>query len=154
MTSRKPWDDAYYERNKEAINAKKAARYRQNREKLRQQQADYYQEHKYLFAQKSMQRYASKTQQTPAWLGKAHYAEMDSAYLFCQIFNAYKADPLERFQVDHILPLRGKQVSGLHLPWNLRVTTRKENVEKRNSFNPSKYSEQGMCAFTENLIHE
>jgi len=144
MTNRKAYDDGYYERNKDAINAKKAIRYAKNREKIRAIQAEYYQNNKHVFAQKTMKRYASKTNQTPKWLTKAHFAEVEGMYEYCKIFNQYISKPENKLQVDHIVPLHGKQVSGLHTPWNLQVLTCKENAVKRNNFNPSKYLEQGI----------
>ena len=74
---------------------------------------------------KGMRRYVSQTQQTPKWLNPAHKAEIEGFYLFCQLFKG--------FQVDHIVPIRGKTVSGMHVPWNLQVLTCEENRVKRNS---------------------
>ena len=41
-----------------------------------------------------------------------------------------------QYHVDHIIPLRGKGVSGFHVAGNLRVVLAKTNNVKNNSFTP------------------
>ena len=59
-------------------------------------------------------------------LSQAHQAEIQGVYDFCKIFPS--------FEVDHIVPLNGKTVSGLHVPWNLQALPIKENRSKGNKF--------------------
>jgi hypothetical protein len=69
-------------------------------------------------------RQAAKIQRTPSWLTKEQLREMQGFYIEAARLTKETGIPHE---VDHIIPLQGKIVSGLHVPWNLRVTTMKIN---------------------------
>jgi hypothetical protein len=57
-----------------------------------------------------------------------------------------------KLHVDHIVPLQGKNVCGLHVPWNMRITTASYNTSIQN-----KVIESDMPAYVGKntiLIHE
>lgn len=120
----------YRQENNDKHNEYSKKYYSLNQAKVRQRHKNHYELNKPMFRQKTMLRYAKKTQQTPNWLNKAHIAEIEGFYVFCQIFKG--------FEVDHIVPINGKKVSGMHVPWNLQAITAKQNRAKGNSFNENK----------------
>ena len=73
---------------------------------------------------------AVKLQATPAWLNKGHWFEMGCAYVYRDALKRIGFD----YHVDHIVPLQGKNVSGLHVPENLQVILATENRLKNNRY--------------------
>ena len=66
---------------------------------------------------------------TPPWLTRKQKSEIRQLY---QIAITMTKTTGEQYVVDHIIPLRGEFVCGLHVPWNLRVITQEENLAKSN----------------------
>lgn len=65
----------------------------------------------------------------PKWLTKEHHTQIEAIYLQAQIWTEVTGVP---YHVDHIIPLQGTHVCGLHVPWNLRVLKGEENLRKSN----------------------
>lgn len=78
---------------------------------------------------KWMKREAGKKHRTPSWLTEEHWLAISCKYSVAAMLNK---NSVERWDVDHIIPLQGKTVSGLHVPWNLQVITAKQNKIKGN----------------------
>ena len=79
-------------------------------------------------------RRANLLKATPKWVDKNALKDIESFYICSQMFSMYTG---QKYHVDHIIPLRGKKVSGLHVPNNLQVIPAKENLSKRNIFDVS-----------------
>ena len=71
----------------------------------------------------------AKSQATPAWLSAIQMAQVEEFY---DIAAARTVQTGVNHEVDHVFPLRGKNISGLHVPWNLQVLTERENISKGN----------------------
>jgi hypothetical protein len=66
-------------------------------------------------------------ERTPKWLTQEHWDQMNHLYWLCKDL---KATTGEDYHVDHIVPLQGENVSGLHVPWNLQVLPSDLNLSK------------------------
>ena len=100
---------AYKDKNREKISA-----YNKKWQKNNKGKTNYY-TRKYQ---------ADKLQRTPSWLTIDQFKKIEQFYVNCP--NGY--------HVDHIIPLRGKNISGLHVPENLQYLPAYENVKKSNKF--------------------
>ena len=76
-------------------------------------------------------RKAAQLQRTPTWLTDIDLWIIEEAYHLAQLRTNLFSFP---WHVDHIIPLQGKNVSGLHVPSNLRVIPGSENVKKSNKY--------------------
>jgi 5-methylcytosine-specific restriction endonuclease McrA len=71
-------------------------------------------------------RRANKKQATPAW---ADTKELHKFYLQARLKTL---ESEIAWEVDHIVPLAGVNVCGLHVPWNLQVIPATDNRRKQN----------------------
>jgi 5-methylcytosine-specific restriction endonuclease McrA len=116
----------YYEKNRLAVIARAAAR---PAEEKRRNRSDYKDRNVDVVRADTSVRKRRHREATPKWLTPAERLQMRELYV-----QARKMTELtrERYVVDHIVPLRGEEVCGLHVPWNLRVITQEENLKKSN----------------------
>jgi len=76
-------------------------------------------------------RRSKKLQATPPWLTKEHLSAIRMYYTESK---ALEKGTGIKHHVDHIVPLQGENVCGLHVPWNLQVLTASENSAKSNHY--------------------
>lgn len=88
-----------------------------------------------LQAKESAYRLTNPAKRT-AWQAKRKAAQLNATPAWADL-NAIKAIYLEAnrlgMEVDHIVPLQGKTVCGLHVSNNLQLLTKSENSRKRNT---------------------
>lgn len=136
-------------KNDPEYKAKRAAQHKRwrakNKEYLRKQSAAWHAAHKDDPEYKAMKtqntlsyfkKYAGKVnaanavrriqrlKRVPLWLTQEHREEIIRIYENCPA----------GYEVDHIVPLQGATVSGLHVPWNLQYLLPSENAAKGNRF--------------------
>jgi len=116
----------YYEANKELVKARAMARPTEAKKRYRDKWAS---ENTVYTRALTKARRRKHRLATPKWLKRADVLAIRQLY---QIAITMTKTTGEAYVVDHIIPLLHEDVCGLHVPWNLRVITRKENAMKSN----------------------
>ena len=92
---------------------------------------DWRNENKHKQATYSSKKRAALLCRTPRWLSDVDRQKIEEYYYTANMLGMHTG---EHYHVDHIVPLRGKTVSGLNVPWNLQVLEKRKNLQKGNSF--------------------
>jgi 5-methylcytosine-specific restriction endonuclease McrA len=137
--TRQEHDRKYYLANREKVKARSKARREalkhtpEYKAKKRDLQRKWQAKNRSKCTAYAMKYFAKKLQATPALTD-------DEQWMIQEIYDLCS----ERTEVtgvshhvDHIVPLQGENVSGLHVPWNLQVLTAHDNISKSNSWEVS-----------------
>ena len=152
---------AHYAENSDEIKSKVAERSAANPEKRKQSKREEYQRNKQKYLEKAakwaannplkvkqfiknwaannpdkayqyvIDRRMKLKQRLPGWITQEEHEVMQSIYGIARQVNQETGVP---HQVDHIIPLRGVNVSGLHVPSNLQILTAADNRAKTNTY--------------------
>lgn len=149
------YQTTYRTKNKEQKAIKDAEYYQKNKEKTSKRRAiyhiSYYETHKEELSVKGVEyrkanpgkinaltakRHVAKLQRTPKWINKEQLLEIQAIYIEAARLTKETGIPHE---VDHTIPLQGKNISGLHILDNLQVLPKSLNNSKNNKFDAKAY---------------
>lgn len=118
----------YKSRNKEKFSNNRKLYYLNNLEKERKNHSIWCKENKAKCAGYTRKRDFYKNKAI-LLLSSLHLQQIDAFYT-----SALRLTELTgiKHEVDHIVPLKGKDVTGLHVPWNLQILTAIDNRKKGN----------------------
>lgn len=119
----------WYQNNKEYKDAQNRQWRKDNPEKARQIARIYRMVNIDRVRFVSAQYRAKKLQATPLWLTQGHVDIVLDFHKAAKMFQIYTGT---EYHVDHIVPLQGETVCGLHVPWNLQLLPWDENISKGN----------------------
>ena len=110
-----------------------AIRYIKNRENHLLQSRDYRKtaSAKAMHAERQKRRDQAKRRASPPWLSEEHIKSMADLYWLSQDLKLVAG---QEYHVDHIVPLRGRKICGLHVPWNLQILPADMNLKKSNRY--------------------
>jgi hypothetical protein len=120
----------YVSENREVVAERHRAYSAKNKDKLSDYNKSWSKANRWLVAAKSRKYQAAKLKRTPSWLTSVDLFEMECVYQYADALRNVGLD----YHVDHVIPLQGKLVSGLHVPENLQVIRAFDNVSKSNKY--------------------
>ena len=143
---RKIYAAAWYLKNKEKVlassklwqqtnavteNLRSKAWREANPEKEKARLSRYRKANPVYFADKAGERRARKLHATPNWVDAEERSLIKEAYSLAKLRTDITG---VKWEVDHIIPLQGELVCGLHTILNLQVITQRDNCRKHNNY--------------------
>ena len=120
------WQKEYREKNKERLIVYEKERYVRRKESRAIYIKKWSTENKDKVNAISARRRAAKLNATPAWADKE---AIDRMYTVSNFLTNKLGEP---HHVDHVIPLQGKNICGLHVEYNLDVIPAVDNLSKGN----------------------
>lgn len=126
----------FYAENKVSESERKRADRLKDPAKYAARSREYYLENKPKVLAKSTARELLKISRTPKYLTPEDLFLIQEFYILARQRSLATG---VKWEVDHIAPLKGGLISGLHMPWNLQVIPMKINRSKRDKFTPGDF---------------
>jgi len=124
-------EDVWKHDNKEAIKQSQDKYRENNKEVCNKRNRDYYKKNIHTQRARIAAKRVLRLDRYKFKLSKTDESKIKSIYKMCNNISKKTGVP---HHVDHIVPLLGELVSGLHVPWNLQVIPAKDNLTKGNKF--------------------
>ena len=118
----------YYFSNLEKLTEYLKDYYRDNLNKIKKVQKDYYLKNKSDFIARAAGRSSLMKRATPPW------SEADKIAVLYEKCKWLESLTGMKYHVDHVIPLQGDNVCGLHVWENLQILEASENIKKSNKF--------------------
>lgn len=126
---KKRYDKKYYLKNKEKKHKDNKRWNDRNRDYLNTWISDWKKDNPDKVREYSAKRRSKKLEALPSWLTQEQLSQISLTY---QLAKKLELLTGETHHVDHIIPLQGKDVCGLHVPWNLQAIPASVNLRKSN----------------------
>lgn len=120
---------AWHKANRDRVAASRRKWYEQNKAKNDENARRYAQENSAWKAAHCAKRRTHKLRALPRWLTSEDLQQIE--WFYQEAKRLFKLTGVPH-HVDHIIPLQGKYVCGLHTPNNLQILTASENSKKGN----------------------
>jgi hypothetical protein len=117
--------------NKDKVREDAKAWAKANPEKIKAKHLRHIKKHPEAYTARSVASVARRAKRVPQWLTPDDKWAIKEAYKLAKLRTSMFGFIWE---VDHVIPLRGKIVSGLHVPTNLQVIPKADNRNKRNNY--------------------
>ena len=130
VTQTKEYSRAYRANNLDRVRAHARKWARNNKDKVNEIRTRCRLRNPAWHSAQSAEYRARKLRAMPHWLDKEQRGQIRDYYECAQLLD---------LTVDHIVPLKGKTVCGLHAPWNLQILSQTENCSKHNTLEENDY---------------